>query len=580
MRRSIIMYSFLLICILPLKGSAGDKDKKWPDGITFKGTSTLTGYFSNRPGFGQDIPPHYLLWAYRGQLTLFGIPVNSSALLSTMQREGYQHMNYFSLQIDTRTLLQRGLKTSGLRFLRHVESFEIGRIRPLYSKLILHGAFLRGGHLGLRFGRISAAAVYGTTLQPVSGNYLWSKPYKQEMFYGRIGYGQQKDKGVYLSALRYRDIPESHCGEDRFYIQRPDTFIHIADTFFIPADTLSLQQYPGEGLVVGLEAGCFLLRGRVKLSGEITGCINTTNTDSEEIGIEYLPSCVSSLYRPRLSTSLSYAARIHGDLNLSKTKLQFTAMHIAPGYRTAGVPFMRQDYEGLELRATRLFLKNRLMIQPWAHTFQDNHSGANATTTTTSIGGITAFWRPSELPWFSLTWSPHKQHIAGKQNHQMSTAQIFSIATGKSYMIAKEYNATTGLSWSGQQMETRSSDIIAQHTGNQFMLQQTLVLKVPLTLRIEAGIYSLTSDTTIHVSGLWSLGANYHHGKVWRAGLSIRYQGQSAQHRTGVAIHFSADLGKAGRLVFMAEPQRYRDLFKPKKEYNQYVVRCSLITSF
>ncbi len=577
-KRIVISCSFLLICFLPLKGTEDTCKREGRWRVSFKGTSTLTGYWSNRQGIGQDIPAQYLIWSFRGQLNLAGIPINGSALYSTMQHPGYQPMNHYTLQVDMRTLLRQGIKKPALRFLRHFEVLEVGRTRPDYSKLMISGVMLQGAHAGVRFGRFSAAAAYGTSQQPVTGGFLWSPQYRQRMFFGRLGYGRPEKSSVYLSVLRYRDLPESHTGDAQFFIQQPDTFIHIADTFFLPADTIPLIQHPGEGMVVGIEGVTHLFQQKLQFRGELSGCANTTNTGSEPIASDVLPNWITSVYQPRLTTSLSYAARLESSLNLPNTKVKASAMRIAPGYRSAGVPFMRQDYEGLEVQATRMLLSKRVMVQPWARIYRDNLSGLKAMTTTTDIWGITTFIRPDKWPWVSMTWSPHRQQVSGENMIQRSNAEIFTISSGKNYILAKHYNAYTGITWSGQNMKTTVSDVITAYKGAQLMVQQTVMLKIPLSLQLSGGYYSLRTDTLHRLSGMVTAAAYYHHGRKWRAGLSIRYTGNQDERRTGVAVNFSADLGKAGRLIFVAEPLRYRDALRPEREFNQYMVRCSLVT--
>lgn len=571
--------SILFFCFLPLEANCERNDDSSDKLVTFKGTSTLTGYISNRKGFGQDIPAQYLTWMFRGQLNVAGIPVNGSALLSTMQNPGYQPMNYFNLQFDTRTLLAAGIKKPAFKFLRLFETLEVGRTRPDYSKLMLSGIMLQGCNIGIRVGQFSASAVYGTSQQPVSNSFLWSQQYRQKMFFGRIGYGSREKSSIHISMLRYKDIEDSFTGETHLFVQRPDTFIHVADTFFIPGDTIPLIQHPGEGMVVGLQGVSNLFGGKFLISGEITGCANTTNTGSETFGTEALPNWVSSIYQSRLTTSLSYAARLNGLLNLQTTRIEATAMRVAPGYRSAGVPFMRQDYEGLEVQATQMLLKNRVTIQPWVRLYRDNLSKIKEMTTVTDIWGATAIWRPENLPWINVTYSPHRQEVSGENTLQQSRAEIITVATGKNYLLAKRYYAYTGLTWSGQNMTTTVSDITSEYKGAQLMLQQSLTLEMPLSLQLSGGYYSLRSDTTHQLSGVASAGAFYHHLNKWRAGLSIRYTGKKGQQRTGIAINFSADLGKAGRLLFVAEPLRYRDVLRPELEFNQYMVRCSLVTS-
>lgn len=563
----------LLICLLPIRALWGQSEqgKAW---ATFSGTSTLTGYWSNRQGFGQEIPSQYLTWQFRGQITLLGIPFSGSGLLSTMQHPAYQSMNYGTLALDGKALLRSRVVAPRLRFLKHFETLELGRARPDYSKLMLQGVMLQGCNIGVRFGGFHSAFAWGISQQPITGGAFWSPQYRQKMLYGRIGVGKPDQSGVYLSWLRYHDLPETYQGETHFYVQKPDTFIHLTDTFFLPGDTIPLIRNPGEGLIVGMGGALALFKKRVYLDGEINGCINTTNINSETIDIESFPDWISTVYQPRLTTSVSYAARISGKLNLGNTRISATLMRVAPGYRTAGVPYLRQDYEGIEVQISQNLFKRRLTIQPWCRVYRDNLSGLKMMTSQTGIYGMSLFYKPLKLPWIHVNFSPHRQKVAGLEVSQTSAADVITLTTGRHYPLFGKMNANSTMSFSGQWMETRTNDAVNRYVGQSFMLQQGLILKIPLTIQLSGGIYILLTSDISRISKQLSAGFTYHHKKRWQGGAGIRYhEGGSAEHRTGLYANFSANLGKAGRISLITEPNRYRDLMRPELEFDQYVVR-------
>ncbi len=582
MKRILIASSFLFFCFLPINEvlcQEKEGDYKW---ITFKGTSTLTGYYSDRQSFGQEIPRQYLTWQFRGQLTLLSIPFSGSVMLSTMQSKAYQPMNHYSFQLDARSLLRNGLKVPGFKFLKHIETFEIGRTRPSWSKLILNGIMVNGVNTGVRFGRFSAGFTYGTSLKPVGEGYFWNQQYEQRMAFGRLGIGNSSEGSyIFVSALRSWDISGTHGGDVHYYVQNPDTFIHMADTFFIPGDTLQINKKAGESLLAGIEGGISMFKGKLKVQGELAGSANTSNIESEPLKIDALPDWVTNIYQPRLTTSLSYAGRLSSSMNLRLTKITASVNRVAPGYRSPGVPFMRQDYESFEIHGNQMLLKRKITIQPWLKLYRDNLSKTRPVTTETSIWGISATWRPLKLPWISVTYSPHNQNVKGEMINQKSFAEIITFSTGKNYVLKKKYNAYTGLTWSGQNMESKTVSNKLKYTGSNFTAQQTLMLAIPLCVQVSGGFYIFTADTLKQVSQQINAGATWYQKKRWSAGIGIRYTGNEGQQsRTGITANFSANLGKAGSLMLTAEPIRYRDLIKPELEYNQYIIRCSLITRF
>lgn len=581
MMRWLISLIILLQCILPSGLCRCQDTVKGHDRITFKGNCIITGYLSNRQGTGQEIPAQYLTVNFRGSLNLWGIPFSSSALVSTMQSDAYQSMNYFTFKLDARSMLNIRIKRRSFAFMRHFEVLELGRTRPDYSSLMFRGTALNGINTCVRFGSFFTGVAWGESQRSVSEGFYSAQQYQQRILYGRIGFGHNDRNIFYLHALKAEDAANSLVSQLQFFIRNPDTLIHLTDTFFIPGDTISLARRPQESLMAGLGIGLSFFQKKLRIEGEVAGSLHTSNTRSEALSIDLLPDWFSKIYTPRLTTSLSYAGRLKTALNLKSTRLQATADLASPGFQSPGIPYTRQDYMSIQANGSQMFFKRKLTLQPLYRWYRDNLSGMRATTTTTLIWGITALWRPMRLPYLSLTWSPHHQLVRTSGNTMENTASVITASTGKQYLISKAYHCFTGITWSSQEMEAAFAGIGSHFSGNSILLQQTFMLRKPFSFNASFMLYHQEFSDLILISRQYSIGVQYFRQKKLNAGMGLRYSDRDqSQRRFSLTGNLMTDFGKYGQLKFVAEPVTYRDLSDPSKEFNEYSIRISYIKTW
>lgn len=493
-------------------------------------------------------------------------------------------MNHASLRFDARSLLKTKMSLPAFKFLRHFEVLEVGRTRPAYSKFMLNGVMLNGVNLGVRVSWFYTAFAYGNSLQQVESNKIWMQQPRQRMIFGRLGFGNKDFTFIHFSVLHAKEDPASLQADPQYYLRPPDTLIHIMadslrpDTFYIPADTIQITRKPSESLVCGLEGGVSFFKGKWKVQGEVSGCVNTANTESEELNIDQLPAWVKSVHQPRISTSLSYAWRIVTQVALRNTSLNASVNRVEPGYKSPGLPYMRQDYLSFELQGNQSLFKRKIAIQPWMRMYSDNLSGIKSYTTQTIMWGLTTSWRPVKLPYMSVTWAPNRQVMFMKEGKRENRAELLTVSSGKNYLINNKFRAYTGITWSNQKMKMNGSEAQQKYLANNITLQQTLMMKIPVSINASAGYYHQNYAENLRQSLQLTLGGQYYLKKNLNAGLGLRYMGQfGSGNRIGILGSLMADFNKFGRLNISVEPLFYRDILTPERDYDQYIIRFSFI---
>lgn len=81
-------------------------EKKKKEIISFHGSSELLFNYSNIQSNYTSVPPTYLNWVFNPQLTIMDIPISGRLFLTTMQSQGQQNMNSFTVQFDANQFRQ------------------------------------------------------------------------------------------------------------------------------------------------------------------------------------------------------------------------------------------------------------------------------------------------------------------------------------------------------------------------------------------------------------------------------------------------------------------------------------------
>ncbi len=490
-------------------------------------------------------------------------------------------MNHVSVRLDTRALLRTIDTTGRLGFLRSIQTLEAGRTRPQYSSLMLQGVTVDGVNLSVQARAMHGAFVYGNSKRAVGRGVYLQQQHKQRMLYGRIGAGYEERTYIFLSVLHARDDATSIDPAGKYYHWPADTLVHHLDTLFIEADSARVFRKPGEVLIPGVEVGTNLFNRRLAIGGEVAGMINTTNTESDSVATDRIPGWADNLHPARLSTSLSYAYALNAELRLPTTRIQASYRHIEPGYSSPGMPFMRQDQRRFTIRGSQTLFNRRLTLQPHYRRMDDNLLSQHRNTTHTTVWGLSATLRPTDLPWISLSFSPHRQEMDDDTRPVRNKAEVITLSSGMNYLLQEQIHASTSLSWSHQQTTILQGLEEQSLTGNNMSLQQSLRLPVPLQLVANAGLYFLDSDGTSSTSYQIMLRGNYHVSEQWMVSLGGRHFNQGGDRkRWSARLETSYDVGRYGKIQLMAEPVYYRDLLNPEREFDQYVLRLQFINAW
>jgi len=121
---------------------------------------------------------------------------------------------------------------------------------------------------------------------------------------------------------------------------------------------------PQENLVVGAKSQLALLDNTVVWKWEFSGSAFTRDMEADEFKSDKIPSFVTNLFTPRLSTSVSYAGATSLNIELSKFNAKAGFRYISPGYTSLGLassPADEQEFllgAGYKLNMFNIYLED------------------------------------------------------------------------------------------------------------------------------------------------------------------------------------------------------------------------------
>ncbi|MGQ9707708.1 MAG: hypothetical protein ACUVUR_02395 [bacterium] len=397
----------MLVCALgtgPVQFS-GSASLQW--GAEFVSGDTLRTPYSN------------LTFAVNPSLTVFGIPITSDILLSTMESDLRQALNKFRIGLDPMSPIRQYLPMPG--FIQYLPKIDVGTFSPDYSTLTLSGASVTGFGVEYQPWKVYLAGTGGRTQRAIEGTDTIEPAYKRLLYATKFGLGKNEASHYYITLLYVHDDSNSVNRNWRLY--QPDT-LEPADTFEVIT--------PHENYILDMEFNLCLFGDVFRLETEIAGSELTRDTRMPVESYKWTPDWAERILKPRLSSQYDFAFSVRPMVNVAKTKVSGEVKMVGPGYVSLGAPSLRNDNLAWGIGIERSFLDNRLSFFTSVSREQDNLSGMKLTTTSfTSLAFDLGISFPN-LPYTNLSYSScfQKSEVLSERSHIVSLSTGYTFETG------------------------------------------------------------------------------------------------------------------------------------------------------
>ena len=536
--------------------------------IQLHGTNSARYQYSDRQGTNSEIPSEFWRNDLSLTLTLFDVPISTSAFITDEQSDMRQSMNNIRVYVDfqqlARNLAQReanadpsqskaespgsGRKPFIARFASLFSTLEVGKCRPRYGRLALQGIPLSGFNTELNSGIFYAAFATGKIKRAVEATEATDPVYRQDMLLARLGIGKKQETHVYLTYMQAKDDMESLVSRD------------VADSLFI---------FPASNTIVGLDVKLnadnkFIIDGEGALS-LYTRDLCSPGTDAD------VPEIIDDNCDYNSSSSANFAFSIEPELKLKTTNISAGVEMIGSGYTTFGNPNLVDDLLEYNAKVQQYFLKRKLTFSTYFKQSKDNLIGWKDVTTTTNAIGVSTGLRFAKAPYLQLSFNPYFQTCSCDSYSIDNGAHIFNAATGYSYPLGSLFlssNFNYYYQKSINEVDTSSNN----SQTSTYTFSQSLSFKFPLSL---SGSASWSTNEYLDNSDeILSFNGNITHKSFdkWRNSISVNYSDQfDEQTKLGVSYNTKFELWDHGDIGIRLEKNILDDETDDSRDYDEII---------
>ncbi len=318
--------------------------------FTLHGSAHISGQLYNANGIANRRAPALGEGGLNLNFSVFGIKSGFNILYSSDNSRLRQSMNKFSFNGKWKFI-----------------DLSVGTVSPSLSKFSLSGATITGGDIIINPGIFYLEVAGGRSkraVEPDTSLGFRNAAYAQQMYAAKIGLGSRGGSHFFLSALYAKD------------------------------DTTSLKfsgsVKPRANLSLTPDFEVKLFGNRVNLKGQITVSAFTDDLKSKKLDVSNagIPSFLTSIYTPQVSSRVNYAGEFAAGLNLQDMNLLLGYTRIQPGFHSLGVSQLRDDQQKYKAKTQFRILNNRLTVGGNYSHSEDNLLGDRVATQQTSNYGV------------------------------------------------------------------------------------------------------------------------------------------------------------------------------------------------
>lgn len=262
----------------------------------------------------------------------------------------------------------------------------LGDFSHKFSEYTLNNITIRGAGIEINPGLLRFQAVGGQSKRKVKSGPAESV-YSQYAYGFKLGVGKEDGSFFDVNVLKVKDDKNS-LPVDIFEVDSLNT--DSTSTEAGPQNGVT----PEENLVLGVNSLFRLFNRRLTFRGEFAGSAFTRNQYSSTDASSDVPSALTDIFTPRVSSSFdyAYAAEAAFSQRIFNAKAGYT--YVGPGYNSLGSGTNINDKQAIDAALGVRLLRGRLGIQTTFRTQNDNVADQKSSTTTRNTYGVTTTVRP------------------------------------------------------------------------------------------------------------------------------------------------------------------------------------------
>jgi hypothetical protein len=441
--------------------------------VQFSGSASAYSELYDMEGAVQLRPNSTLRFRVNPTLNIYGMPLSLDLFISSEESGIRQALNKFRIFLQPSRLLRDMVNAPGFVF--SISGIEIGTCSPQFTPLTLGGTAVTGGAFEMNPWILYMAGAGGRIQRGVEASDSTVAAYERTLYAGRFGFGKKQGTHLYFTFL--------YAGDDTTSIN-PYTLPLPGDS-----DTVDVL-VPQENYVGGVELQ-LSFGENVTILSEVTASQHTRDTRMPELVLPEAPDWALDFFNPRMSSSFDFALAVKPVITLQSTRVWGGWKMIGPGYRTFGVPRLRNDILAIEAGIQQGLFNNGLSVSASYKNEHDNVIDSKASTTYFSSYAFVVGLNFLNIPYVQAMYSPIRQ--SNETLNIQNNDDVLSFSTGYNFQLGGLYHSPA-VSWQHQKHTELTSQ--NDYTSNTVSFTENASFSIPLNITAGIGVTNADHDTT------------------------------------------------------------------------------------
>jgi hypothetical protein len=529
--------------------------------VDFSGSASIYAEYNDVNGDTLIDPTSQVRFNISPTISFYTMPITFDLSLNTMESKLRQALNKFHVSIQPEKMLREKVPhVPSIVFA--ISDVEFGTCYPYFSPYTLSGVPVSGGVVELNPGIFHLEGAMGSLQRSVD----WSDTTYTEYAYARslvafsVGFGKKDAPHLHFIYM--------HSGDDTASVD-PALLPFYADS-----DSVEITK-PMENYIVGIDLGFSLFDSRLNIESEIIGTEVTRDVRLPALTYEDIPSFLTSLFKPRLSSAFDLALKVNSSLNISSTEISGSFGMVGPNFESFGNPYLRNDVLSYEAGIKQNFLNNSMFLFASLLRERDNLLGTKSSTTAFNSYEFGIGFNFASLPYLEFGYSPYSERDDSLGLNRNSN--MFSVNTGYSFNLGGIGNSLS-VFFSHQSYDDKADS--SNYSGKAISVGDQVNFTIPLSLSFAVD-YSGTSypDTSDNILS-FDVGAYYTSFERWTNGIGFNTsQGEGDVSRNGIYLSSSLSMGIFGNLGLDVERNFYSGESEDE-DYDEWRIIGSISSSW
>jgi hypothetical protein len=528
--------------------------------VDFSGSASLYGEYDKIEGDTLIDPSSQVRFTVSPTISIAEMPITFDLQLSSLESKYRQALSKYSISIQPEKMLRDRVRVPSFVFA--ISNVEFGTCYPYFSPYTLSSVPVSGGVVELNPGFLHLEGTMGNLQRSVdwSDTTYTDYAYERNLYAFNVGLGRREYSHLHFIYM--------YSGDDSTSV----------DPLFVPAysDTDSVEIVkPMENYVVGIDFRLSLFGDRFYIESEIAGAGVTRDIRMPELALEGVPSFLTDIFHPRLSSSFDFAFQFESGLDIYDTEILGSIGMVGPGFESFGNPYLRNDVFFYEAGVKKNLFSNSVFLYGSLEKETDNLLGLKGSTTAFNAYEFGVGFNFRNWPYLQLSYSPYVE-----RNDSLGldrSSDMFSANIGYGFSLSSINNyINLFLSYQNYEDMDNSND----YSGKAVSVSDEISFTFPLTFSVAVD-YSETSYPDMDDEILsFDLGTYYTFFENWTNGIGFNNSsGTDETSKKGIYLNSSLYMGRFANLSFDIERNFYNGETE-EEDYDEWRIIGSISSSW